>query len=87
MQDLLKYVLALNDRTKQWFLAAAFILGGFIAGKICSWIMAAILKHGASKTKTKLDDLIIAGIRLPLVIGITLGGYTWGWTNWGWATG
>ncbi|WP_232616869.1 mechanosensitive ion channel family protein [Treponema primitia] len=59
---------------KQWFLAAAFIAGGFVAGKICSWIMAAILKHACSKTKSKLDDLIIDGIRLPLVIGVTLGG-------------
>jgi MscS family membrane protein len=74
MQDLLNYILAMNYRTKQWFLAAAFIIGGFIAGKICSWILAAILKHGVSKTKTRFDDLVIAGLRLPLITGITLGG-------------
>jgi MscS family membrane protein len=73
MQGLLNYIL-LNRPVKQWFLAAAFIAGGFIAGKVCSWILAAILKHGASKTKTKFDDLVIAGLRLPLVIGVTLGG-------------
>ncbi|GHV75248.1 mechanosensitive ion channel protein MscL [Spirochaetia bacterium] len=73
MQDLLKYVL-LGRPVKEWCLAAACIIGGFIAGKVCSWILAAILKQGASKTKTRFDDLLIAGLRLPLVIGITLGG-------------
>ncbi|GHV26414.1 mechanosensitive ion channel protein MscL [Spirochaetia bacterium] len=73
MQDLLKYVL-LGHPVKQWFLAAAFIIGGFIAGKVCSIFVAVILKHGASRTKTKFDDLVIAGLRLPLVSGITLGG-------------
>ncbi|MFP3043583.1 mechanosensitive ion channel family protein [Treponema primitia] len=73
MQDLLNYIL-LGRPVKQWFLAAAFIAGGFVAGKICSWILAAILKHACAKTKSKIDDLIIGGIRLPLVIGVTLGG-------------
>ncbi|GHV74957.1 hypothetical protein AGMMS49940_22590 [Spirochaetia bacterium] len=75
--DLLSYVL-LDRPVKQWCLAAAFILGGFIAGKVCSWILGAILKHGASRTKTRLDDMVIAGLRLPLVIGITLGGISLG---------
>ncbi|AEF83977.1 MscS Mechanosensitive ion channel [Treponema primitia ZAS-2] len=73
MQDLLNYVL-LGQRVEQWFRAAAFIAGGFIAGKLCSWILALVLKHGASKTKSKLDDIVIAGLRLPLVLLITLGG-------------
>jgi MscS family membrane protein len=84
MRDLLNYVL-LGREVEQWFLAAAYIAGGFIAGKVCSWIITAILKHGSAKTKTKVDDLIIASIRLPLVIAITLGGIRLGlnhlWLN------
>jgi MscS family membrane protein len=55
-----------------------FVAGGFAAGKICSWIMAAILKHICAKTKSKLDDLVIAGLRLPLVVALTLGGINLG---------
>jgi MscS family membrane protein len=77
MQDLLNYVL-LGRPVECWFLAAAFIAGGFAAGKICSWIMAAILKHICVKTKSKFDDLVIAGLRLPLVVALTLEGISLG---------
>jgi MscS family membrane protein len=73
MQELLNFTL-LGRPVKQWFMAAAFIAGGFIAGKLCSWIMRGILKLARSKTKSKFDDIIVHCARLPLVMGITLGG-------------
>ncbi|MDR1596226.1 MAG: mechanosensitive ion channel family protein [Treponema sp.] len=64
----------LGRPVEQWLMAAAFIAGGFIAGKLCFLIMGIILKLSRSRTKTKIDDLVISCIRLPLVMGITLGG-------------
>jgi MscS family membrane protein len=73
MQGLLNFIL-LGRPVERWFMAAAFIAGGFIAGKLCFWIMGIILKLSRSKTKSKFDDLVVSCARLPLVVGITLGG-------------
>lgn len=73
MGDVMRYVL-LGRTIEQWVLAAAFIAGGFIAGHICYRIVSAILKRLCATTETSLDDLIIAGIRPPLVVILTLGG-------------
>jgi MscS family membrane protein len=64
----------LGRSTAQWVLAAAFIAGGFIAGHICYRILSVVLKRLRAATNTGLDDRIVAGIRLPLVVILTLGG-------------
>jgi MscS family membrane protein len=73
MDGILNYVL-FGRKVLQWALAAAFIAGGFVAGHICSRIVTAILKFARSKTKSTLDDIVIAEIGLPLVLILTLGG-------------
>jgi MscS family membrane protein len=73
MSGVLRSVL-LGRTILQWALAVAFIAGGFIAGHICSRIVSVILKRLCAKTESALDDLIVAGIRPPLVIILTLGG-------------
>jgi MscS family membrane protein len=79
MNDILNYVL-LGRKVVQWALAAAFIAGGFVAGHICSKILSAILKLARAKTKSTLDDLVIGGLRLPLVLILTMGGIRLGVT-------
>jgi MscS family membrane protein len=69
----MRYVL-LGRSAAQWLLAAVFIAGGFIAGHICHRIVSVILKRLCAKTESAFDDLIVAGIRPPLVIILTLGG-------------
>jgi MscS family membrane protein len=64
----------LGRTTLQWVLAAALIAGGFVAGHICYRIVSALLKRLCAATETGLDDLILAGIRPPLVVILTLGG-------------
>jgi MscS family membrane protein len=73
MDGILNYVL-FGRKILQWVLAAVFIAGGFLAGRICSKILSAILKLARAKTKSTLDDLVIAAIGLPLVLILTLGG-------------
>ncbi|MDR1635718.1 MAG: mechanosensitive ion channel family protein [Treponema sp.] len=64
----------LNNTVKQWLVSAAFILGGFAAGKICSLVMHAILRHLCRKTKTDLDDVLISVLGRPLGITVFLVG-------------
>jgi MscS family membrane protein len=73
MSDLMRHVL-LGRPAAQWLLAAAFIAGGFVVGHICSGIASVILKRFCAKTKSKVDDLIAAELRLPLVVILTLVG-------------
>jgi MscS family membrane protein len=73
MRDVLNCAL-LGRPVERWLMAAAFIAGGFIAGKLCFWIMGGMVRLFHSKTKSKIDDLIISCARPPLVMGITLGG-------------
>ncbi|MDR3193536.1 MAG: mechanosensitive ion channel family protein [Treponema sp.] len=68
----------LNNPVKQWFLSAAFILGGLLGGKICSLITHAILKHLCRKTKTDLDDLLISVLERPLGMTVFLAGVSVG---------
>jgi MscS family membrane protein len=70
--------LFLGNAVKQWLFSAAFILGGLAAGKICSLIMHAILKHLCRKTKTDLDDLLVAVLERPLGITVFLVGMSIG---------
>jgi MscS family membrane protein len=71
-------VVFLNNSVKQWLTSAACILGGFIAGKICSLIMRGIHKHIAGKTKNDIDDIIISVLERPLGIIVFLAGITLG---------
>jgi MscS family membrane protein len=73
MGDVMRSVL-LGRTILQWVLAAAFIAGGFAAGQICSRVVSAMLKRLCARTESALDDLIVAGVRPPLVAILTLGG-------------
>jgi MscS family membrane protein len=69
----MRYVL-LGRSAQQWLMAAAYIAGGFVVGQICSAILSALLKRLFVKTEPRVDVILMAGIRLPLVIIFTLGG-------------
>jgi MscS family membrane protein len=68
----------LNNPVKEWLFSAAFILGGLVAGKICSLIMHALLKHICRKTRTDLDDLLVSVLERPLGITVFLAGMSIG---------
>ncbi|MDR3249067.1 MAG: mechanosensitive ion channel family protein [Treponema sp.] len=62
----------LNNTVKQWLVSAAFILGGFGAGKVCSLVMQAVLNYLCRKTHTDLDDILVSVLQRPLGIAIAL---------------
>ncbi|MDR2618698.1 MAG: mechanosensitive ion channel family protein [Treponema sp.] len=74
----LSQIVFLDNPLRQWIIAAAFIAGGLLAGKLCSLIASGVLKHVAHKTKSKIDDAVIpvTGRILTLLIfakGLSLG--------------
>jgi MscS family membrane protein len=62
----------LNNTMGQWLTAAAFILGGLAAGRLCTLIMRAIVKHICRKTSTDLDDILVSVLEQPLGIAVVL---------------
>lgn len=61
-----------GNTVEQWLIAFGIILGGVIVGKILYWICGTVFKKLASKTKTKLDDIIVDMIEEPIVFAIIL---------------
>jgi MscS family membrane protein len=64
----------LNNSIGTWLFALCFVIGGFIAGKICSLIITALIKYVCKKTKFELDDIIFSKLKNPLTLLITIGG-------------
>ena len=54
--------------------AAIVILSSFILAKIVNFILRRFLKGLTAKTKSQLDDLIVAAISLPIILGIVVAG-------------
>jgi MscS family membrane protein len=68
----------LGSGLKEWILAAAFGAGGFILGKICSGILAAVLKAIRGKENVPIDGGIIRALRRSLWVLICIGGFALG---------
>jgi MscS family membrane protein len=65
------------NTVQQWLIALGIVLGSFIAGKIIYWIFGNVIKKFTSKTKTKLDDVIIDMIEEPIVFALILVGVSY----------
>ncbi len=61
-----------------WAISLAIILGAVIAGKILYWIFGNIVKKLTSKTKTRIDDIVIDMIEEPIVLALTIAGLWYG---------
>ncbi len=57
-----------------WAIALLIVVGAFVIGKSLYWIIGNIIKKITSKTKTKLDDIIIDMIEEPIMFAIVLAG-------------
>jgi MscS family membrane protein len=68
----------LGKPAEQWLTALAYIVGGFIVGIVVSWIFRNIFRRIFSKTKTRVDDILLAAVEKPIVaiivfLGIRMG--------------
>lgn len=61
-----------------WLVSLGVILISVLVGKVLYWISTNIFKKLASKTETKLDNIIVDMAEEPLVFAITLAGAWYG---------
>jgi len=80
-----------HNTVGEWAISLLIILSAVVAGKIIYWFFGNIVKKITSKTKTKIDDIIIDMIEEPIVLAITILGlwiglhrldFTENWYNW-----
>jgi MscS family membrane protein len=62
----------------EWSYALLIIFGAFVLGKVFYWILGNVVKKLTSRTKTKLDDIIIDMIEEPIMLAIILYGIWYG---------
>jgi len=67
-----------GNSLERWSIAVAFVVGGFIVGKLVSWISTNILKRISVKTKNRVDDIVLAVAERPLVLIISVAGIALG---------
>ncbi len=63
-----------GNTVEQWTIALLIVVGAFLAGKTAYWIFGKVVKTLTSRTKTKLDDILIDMIEEPAMLAIILGG-------------
>ncbi|MEM3374201.1 MAG: mechanosensitive ion channel family protein [Candidatus Woesearchaeota archaeon] len=64
-----------GNTIKQYLLFFAYIAIAFLVGRILYYISTNIIKKFTSKTKTKLDDIIIDMIEEPIVFLVVIAGF------------
>lgn len=62
------------NTVSQWGISLIIILLSVVLGKVIVWIFSNVIKKLTSKTKGKLDDLIVDTIQQPLVFAISVFG-------------
>jgi MscS family membrane protein len=67
-----------GNTVSQWLIALFIILGAFIVGRIVYWFFTKIVRIFTSRTKTRLDDILIDKIEEPVVVGIVVAGIWYG---------
>ncbi|MBW6482669.1 MAG: mechanosensitive ion channel family protein [Vicingaceae bacterium] len=62
------------NTVSQWGISLFIILLSVVLGKIIIWIFSNIIKKLTSKTKGKLDDILVDTIQQPLIFGVIIFG-------------
>jgi MscS family membrane protein len=63
-----------NNTLSAWLLAGSIIIVFIILGKITYWLCTKVIKRLTSRTKSKLDDIVLDMVEEPVVLSIVLVG-------------
>lgn len=63
-----------GNTVTSWFISLGIILGAIVIGKIIMWFTNKFLKRITSKSKSRLDDILIDMIEEPIVFAIAIAG-------------
>ena len=80
MEEFLSYDLWGNP-VQEWLITFAFFVGSIALAKFLYWTFGRIFKSLASRTKTKLDDILINMLEEPIVFAIVIIGMWWGYDH------
>jgi MscS family membrane protein len=61
-----------HNTLTDWMQAAAIIIGALVLGKIIYWVIGKTIKKLASKTRTRLDDILVDMLEEPVVLTIII---------------
>ncbi len=67
-----------HNTVSEWGITLLIILASIVAGKILYWVFGNVIKKLTSKTKTKIDDIIVDMIEEPVVLALTIVGLWYG---------
>ena len=62
----------------QWFIALLIAVAAVVVGKVVYWVIKNVVHKLTSKTKTKLDDIIVDMIEEPIMFAIIIAGAWYG---------
>jgi MscS family membrane protein len=68
----------LGKPAELWLRALAFAAGGLVVGLVASWVFRKILSRAFARTKTRIDDIVLASIAKPAVAILMLLGLRMG---------
>lgn len=64
-----------GNSVESWAIALGIIFAAFVIGKIIYWVIGNFIKALTSKSKSKLDDIIVDMVEEPIMLAIILGGF------------
>lgn len=62
----------------EWAIALGIIAGAFIVGKLLYWVFGSVIKKLTSRSKTRLDDLLVDKLEEPAMLIVTILGIKFG---------
>jgi MscS family membrane protein len=63
-----------GNTLEKWLISLGIILGSVLLAKVCYWIIGKIIKQITSRTKSKLDDILVDKFEEPGVMAIIIVG-------------
>ncbi len=61
-----------------WFISCGVFLASIVIAKTVYWIIGKYVKKITARTKSDLDDLLVAKLEDPIVYGLVIIGFYWG---------
>jgi MscS family membrane protein len=62
----------------EWAFAIGILVASFIIAKLIYWIFGNLIKRIATRTKSRIDDIIVDTFQQPIVFGLTIFGLWYG---------
>jgi MscS family membrane protein len=78
VNEILDYTF-LGNSVENWLFALGFAFGGILIAKLLYWFFGKIFRSVASKTKSKLDDILVDKLEEPMVFAVIIFFAWWGY--------